>query len=129
MAKKKTKKVKAVKEKNAVGRPSLYTPEMCDKVYEYIKETEVKGTLPTKVGFSLYLQVSNRVILNWAEKYPKFMRALETIDSRQKEKLINLGLKGDYNSTIVKLMLSSNHGMCERKHIEGDMAINVIIDQ
>lgn len=50
----------------------------------------------------------------WEEEYPEFSRALSKIDKEQKERLINNGLSGDYNSTIAKLILSANHGMAEK---------------
>lgn len=132
MAKKKTKKVEA-EVNHVMGRPTLYDPEMCNKVDEYIdkcigKDVEEKR-LPTKAGFALYLDVSKRVIADWSEKYPDFLQSLSKLMTTQEDALMNNGLNGTYNSTIAKLILSSNHGMCERKHIEGDMAINVIIDK
>ena len=128
MAKNKTKKVKKA------GQPTKYRDTFPAKVQEYITECtrEEEGKeveLPTRVGFSIKLKVSRDTVDSWSKTYPKFSDALKKLDGAQKKELINRGLNGTYNSTITKLILSSNHGMCERKHIEGDMAINVIIDQ
>lgn len=108
---------KPVKEKHAGGRPTLYKEEFCD-VTAYLQKCTKGNKLPTKTGYALYLKVSKRVTEEWEKKYPKFMCALREISDNQREKLINQGLKGKYNSTIAKLMLSSNHGMSEKQQIE-----------
>ena len=38
----------------------------------------------------------------------------------QKERLVNMGLAGVYNSNIAKMMLSSNHGMKDRIETTAD---------
>lgn len=128
MAKKKTKKVKKA------GQPTKYRDTFPAKVEAYIiecvrEEEGKKIELPTRVGFAIKLKVSRDTVDLWSKTYPEFSDALKKLDGAQRKELINRGLDGSYNSTITKLILSSNHGMCERKHIEGDMAINVIIDQ
>jgi curved DNA-binding protein CbpA len=40
---------------------------------------------------------------------------LKKILDEQKQRLLNKGASGEYNSTIAKLILSANHGMAEKK--------------
>ena len=54
-----------------VGRPSLYDPSYCDKVVEL-------GALGKSVEqISSNLGVSCRVLYDWRDRYPEFLRALE----------------------------------------------------
>ena len=54
-----------------VGRPSLYDPSYCDKVVEL-------GRLGKSVEqISSNLGVSCRVLYDWRDRYPEFLRALE----------------------------------------------------
>ena len=54
-----------------VGRPSLYDPAYCDKVVAL-------GALGKSVEqISSNLGVSCRVLYDWRDRYPEFLRALE----------------------------------------------------
>ena len=54
-----------------VGRPSLYDPSYCNKVVEL-------GRLGKSVEqISSNLGVSCRVLYDWRDRYPEFLRALE----------------------------------------------------
>lgn len=109
------------------GRPTKYTTDeyMIAKVDEYLescvdvdRELEkgfaVKVNLPKRVGLANFFSVTEDTLNNWAEKHPKFLGALKKLDQLQQERLIDSGLSGDYNPTIAKLLLSSNHGMAEK---------------
>jgi hypothetical protein len=133
----------------AGGRPTEYLQEYCDKVDEYIAERadeeyeyhktrgeksdsyerKIKVKLPTIEGFALFIGVSKRVLYEWEAKYPEFLHALDKIRTEQHNRLIDWGLSGDYNPTIAKLILSSNHGMREKSDVTTDgQAINVTFD-
>ena len=93
-------------------------------------ESRLKVKLPTIVGFAIYLNVSEKSLYNWADVRPKFRVALNKIKNEQKQRLINSGLAGIYNSTIAKLILSSNHGMKERiDNTTDDEPINNFSDE
>ena len=105
------------------GRPSEYKPEYVDLVIAYLATqqdipNDYSGTkkvnLPTRESFAKYIDVSLKSLLNWEAEHPEFLRALEKIDHEQKQRVLEKSLVGDYNSTIAKLILSSNHGMRER---------------
>jgi hypothetical protein len=122
---KKTKKTPINTPGNYVyGRPTIYTEDMPQKVFDYIKQSGFKydhakqcwiGKLPSKAGLAIYLGVVKRTLLDWADKYEEFSHALSFVEMYQEQELMNNGLNGVFNSTISKLILSSNHGYTERK--------------
>ena len=98
----------------SVGRPSKYQSSLCGEVVRYLDKVE---NLPKIEDFVDFLGVAESTVYLWAKNHPEFSEALEKIKRAQKRMLINLGLSGQYNATIAKLILSSNHGMCERKDV------------
>lgn len=111
--------------KHPGGRPSEYDPSFVPKADEYLescvdverktdKGYAVIVRLPKLEGFARYLGVSRQTLHNWADAHPEFLDALERIKIEQKERLIDNGLSGDYNATIAKLVLSSDHDMREK---------------
>ena len=65
----------------------------------------------------MFIDVSKRILYNWEQLHPQFLHALDKIRTEQQKRLLDKGLSGDYNSTIAKLILSSNHGMREKSDI------------
>ena len=106
------------------GRPSEYKEEYIDKVDEYLalnvdeEEERLKVKLPTIEGFALFIGVNKTSLYEWEKKHDDFSNALNKIRTEQQGRLLNKGLSGDYNSTIAKLILSSNHGMSEKQNID-----------
>lgn len=127
------------KENKKVGRPTLYEGEKTiekamaylescvDEEYDWTKsssangetwEHRIKVKLPTVEGLAIYLNTLVRNLYSWADEHPEFLHTLELIKQAQKERLVSKSISGDYNSTIVKLMLSANHGMREKTDLE-----------
>ncbi len=109
--------------KHPGGRPTKYKPEFVEKVDEYIQQSLKRGQteeLPTQEGLAIYLGVVVETLKNWGKKHPEFLVALRLVQTYQKRELINRGLKGTYNPTITKLILSSNHGLKERSDVTSD---------
>ncbi len=133
-----------------LGRPTKYKEEYIEEIGEYLKDCKdilddyhktrgeksdsyervIKVNLPMVEGFALRLGVNKTTIYEWAKKHTNFSNALVQIKTEQKKRLIEMGLSGDYNSTIAKLVLSANHGMIERKDIttNGEKLPKPIID-
>ncbi len=99
-----------------MARPTKYTKKLQEKADEYLKEYERLGdVVPSVIGLCLFLGVTRSTAYKWAGQKSKkqFSDTLERIKIEQYLRLINGGLSGKFNSNIVKLMLSHNHGMKE----------------
>lgn len=128
------------KKKHAGGRPIEYSPELTKKVDEYLElhqdeevqfvkqssekyemfDNKLKVKLPTLKGFAAFIDVNESTLYDWAKKYPEFSKSLDKIKAEQHARLVDNGLSGDYNSTIAKLILSSNHGYKEKSDVTSD---------
>lgn len=81
---------------------------------QYIKDNLEEG--------EEYKPIWESTIYDWKKQHPIFSESLGKIVKEQEKRLLNMGLSGEYNSTIAKLILSSNHGYAEKtestqKHI------------
>ena len=125
--------------KKKVGRPTDYSEDILKKAQKYLSsckdeivseiESEndktgrtryiktTKVNLPSIEGLALFLKVNRSSIYEWEKQHEEFSNTLEDIRAEQQKRLVNNGLAGTYNSTIAKLILSSNHGMVERKDV------------
>ena len=131
------------------GRPSKYSDEMINKVDEYLEQCvdkidefhktrgdksdsyipTIEVNLPTIEGFSLFLGVCKKTIMNWEKDYPDFLHATNKIRTLQHERLISGALSGNYNPLIAKLMLSTNHGYSEKKKLEHSGGISGLLKE
>ncbi len=106
-----------------VGRPTKYNQEILQKTKDYLNDyqgdTEDGDVIPSIEGLSFYLDIARCTLYDWASQEDKeeFSYTLEQIEAKQKQILLNKGLKGEFNSNITKLALA-NHGMLERKSTE-----------
>ena len=116
------------KKKTAVGRPSELTQELKDKALAYLLGgyIEVGDVVPTIEGLACYLGKSRSRIYIYREQDEEFKDTLDSVLTVQGKLLINGGLKGDYNPTITKLMLT-NHGYSDKQEttVNGDMNVKV----
>lgn len=110
-----------------LGRPTEYTPLFVDKVQEYIDlnqdttgDGKLKVKLPTIEGFAVFIGVNKDTLYEWSKRHQDFSDALSILKTEQQERLINKALGNEYNSTIAKLILSSNHGMREKSDVTTD---------
>jgi len=105
-----------------MGRPTICTPEMIQTAQEYLDsfddvfdpevDTEV---LPTIAGLSLKLKVARSTLHKWMKEEDKsdFSDIAIQILAKQETSLVNNGLRGSYNSSIAKLMLTK-HGYSDK---------------
>ena len=118
----------------AAGRPTKYKEEFIKKVDEYLAtchfeigefhktrgeksdtyERVANINLPKIEGFSQFIDIAIPTLLEWEKLYPPFSNALDKIRREQHNILVDGGVAGMLNPTIVKLMLSSNHGYREK---------------
>jgi hypothetical protein len=99
---------------NPVGRPPIFkTPEeLQKKINEYLKECEEKDNWASKLGFCVFAKVANDCLYELKKK-TEFSDTLHALEQLSQETLLQKGLKGQYNSQIVKLIASANYGMRE----------------
>ena len=98
----------------AAGRPSEYNEEVQARADAYAEGgfIECGDVVPSRAGLALELGLSRSTMANW-EKFPEFLVTIEKIAYLQERISLNGGLKGDLNSTIVKLLLA-NHGYSDK---------------
>jgi len=65
------KSTQLTKSKNPVGRPTKYTPDVCDKVIEMGRQGYCKAEMASELG------VSRECIYEWARVHEEFSDALE----------------------------------------------------
>jgi hypothetical protein len=99
------------------GRPSKLTPELMDKAADYINKYQEHSVIPSVAGLALYLKISRAAVYVWAKDNEDFMDILEDILSKQEQLCLSNGLTGDYNATIVKLVLGK-HGYSDKQETE-----------
>lgn len=101
-----------------MGRPPLYSETMQAKADEYLRCYEtLNHVVPSRAGLACYLGISRSTTYLWEQEYPDFLNTLEAISALQECISLNGGLKGDLNSTIVKLVLA-NHGYSEKQQTD-----------
>lgn len=82
--------------------------------------TKFKVRLPTVEGFADFIKFTKPTLYNWAKKHKEVKQGINEIVNEQLTRLVDCGLEGTYNSTIAKLILSSNHGMREKTDVTTD---------
>jgi hypothetical protein len=106
--------------KHPGGRPSLYNDDVLKQSRDYLVNYSKQGDMiPSIAGLSVALGVCRDTLYAWSADKEKteFSDILKAILSKQELVLINSGLTGDFNPTIVKLVLGK-HGYTEKKETE-----------
>lgn len=113
------------------GRPTKYkeeyaTDEFIDRFVAYCKEQKEIVSL---CGLAVYLKVCEDTLQEWKRVHSDFSVSVRKIKQISKNQLFNGGLKGDYNSKIVALGLSANHGMSDTQNhnISGELAQRIVL--
>lgn len=103
----------------AVGRPTKYSDDIQAKADAYVDGGFIESgdVVPSRAGLALELRVSRETLTNWEKVHPEFLGTLERLSWLQERISLNGGLKGELNSTIVKLLLA-NHGYSDRQEID-----------
>ena len=108
---------------NPVGRPSELLPTL-EKAKEYLNGgyEAVGEVIPNIAGLACYVGKSRSNIYDYAKHSDEFQYILDGIMKLQESKLLNEGLKGNFNATITKLILTK-HGYSDR--IEQELSGNL----
>lgn len=103
--------------KNPVGRPSELL-ETLEKAKEYVMGGwETFGdVIPSIAGLACYTGKRRSTIYEYGNQSKEFSDILEGLLSMQENKLLNGGLKGFFNPTISKLILTK-HGYSDKQEV------------
>ncbi len=100
-----------------MARPTLLDDDMIEKSWDYL-DTHTTA-IPTIAGLALRLSVARSTVYEWAkDKDSEFSDIYEQLMAKQEERLIDGGLKQDFNSPMTKLMLGK-HGYSDKQEIGG----------
>jgi serine protease inhibitor len=111
-----------------VGRPLSYRRKHLGIARDYVRNYEEYGdVIPTVAGLACHLEKSRDTIYEWvkADIDPKFSDLIKQISAGQERKLLNNGLKGEFNAAITKLCLVSKHGYSENNQQDSSVTVNV----
>jgi len=104
-----------------LGRPTKYTPEILVKAKEYLDTGYIENDelFPSHVGLCLYIGIGKSTAYDWAKEETKeaFSDIFEQIMMRQELDIVKNAMRGDYNSTIAKVMLTK-HGYSDKQQTE-----------
>lgn len=102
-----------------MARPTDYNEQILKDAQAYLDVGCQDSAVPSIEGLADYINISRSNIYLWASQPDKqeFSDILERIRERQAKTLIDKGLKGDFNSSITKVMLSK-HGYSEKTEID-----------
>lgn len=111
---------KPTKAKHAGGRPTDYGPHILELAQEYIDHLPKDEVIHSIEGLSTYIDISRNTIHTWDGQVdkPEFHDIVEKIRKLQSQELFTNGLKGTFNSSITKLMLTK-HGYSDK--VEADV--------
>ena len=100
----------------AMGRPTKWSEEIEAKAWEYANGAwEGQGdAVPMVVGLCRYIERSKSIVYDWAtHKDKNFSDILSQIAESQELTVFTRALKGEYNSTMAKLLLTK-HGYSDK---------------
>jgi hypothetical protein len=96
-----------------VGRPTKYSPELQAQADDYVLNWSKTDSVPSRVGLCCWLGISKHTSFEWEKIYPEFSATLDAVEALQEHTAMNKGITGEFNSTIVKLVLA-NHGYSDK---------------
>ena len=108
------------------GRPTKYNDLTMEIAENYLKNYASYGhVIPSHVGLSLVLGINSDTIYAWGKdpRKPEFSEMLTRILDLQHFVLVSKGLSGEYNSNIVKLVLTK-HGYKDRSETDQNIIIH-----
>ena len=114
-----------------LGRPTHYSDEIERKARQYLEiYSELGHAVPSVAGLSIYLGRRRTVLYQWAAQKDKesFKDILDEINALQEQVALSAGLKGDYNSTIVKLLLGK-HGYSDKAETQATISFESLSDE
>ena len=103
------------------GRPRLLTPELMEKAESYLTQWVAIGDkVPSIESFALFIRIARSTVYEWAKESQEFSDIVEEVNAAQARELINMGLSGDFNASMAKLLLHK-HGHSEKSEVINTM--------
>lgn len=111
------------------GRPTIYTTEMLDEAFEYLRLFDIpqhereglvsQEVIPTVVGLCRHIKRSKSTVYSWLKDDDKgdFLDIVSAIEESQHISLVSGGLASTFNPMITKLILSK-HGYSEKMEVD-----------
>lgn len=120
-----------VKAKHPGGRPTHYSDEIARQARIYLETyAELGDAVPSVAGLSLFLKRARSTMYEWASQPDKqeFSDILHDINATQERVALSQGLKGEYNSQIVKLLLGK-HGYSDKAETQTTISFESLSDE
>lgn len=117
-------------QKHAGGRPTHYSDEIARKAKDYLQNySDLGDAVPSVAGLALHLNRSRSTLYEWASQQdkPEFADILHDINATQEKVALSNGLKGDFNSQIVKLLLGK-HGYSDKVETQSTISFDQLSD-
>lgn len=106
---------KPAKEPKKLGRPSVVTPELVRKAWQYTTNWKRTGdVIPMAEGLAIYLHIHKDTLY----AHEEFSDVLNAIKTAQAHALANGSLGGYLNPVISKLILASKHNYVEKSAVD-----------
>lgn len=130
--------------------PSRYTPEFSSnkKLDEYLEYCSLncipkiikiehaglpaqsvvqpRYMLPTREGYARWIGISFRTLEYWESKIPEFKAFTKSLNSAQKDWVINHSGAGLGQAPVHKLILMSNHDMKEKREVDNNHVFGIL---
>lgn len=100
-----------------MGRPTTCTPQVQKKAWEYVNGgwEDAGHAFPSLIGLCHEQNLKKSTVYDWANRDDNdFPDILDKINEKQQIVAWKKGLTGDYNATLVKLLLGK-HGYHEKQ--------------
>ena len=101
------------------GQPTKYSAEAQEIADAYVDGgfVECGDVVPSVAGLAVEIGVNRDTMYAWRDKHKEFSDTLARMMFVQERLSLSGGLRGDMNSTIVKLLLA-NHGYSDRQAVD-----------
>lgn len=125
---------------NKIGRPTGYTPELCDVMLEYFdipatriveingKEEVWSNTLPTVSGFCRQQRISRETFYRWVEQYEEFRDTYKVCKDIMEDIWVENSINGRYNTAFTIFAGKNIFGWTDKQEIKANVDTNKMED-
>ena len=115
---------------NKGGRPTKYTNDYPEKVYEFLGECKEKDIIPLLIDFCRKVGLKQSEISKYANRYPRFNKAILALKTESESYLLHKGLARKVDPNFAKFILAANYGYVETSKTinEGNQPVTIQVD-